>query len=149
MTKKIRTFLVMLVVTCGLCLSATNHAMAEEHKKEGAGDEEITREYYEMSPLMLPVVGDKGIIQQVSIVISLELEEDLTRDDIRPYQPRLADAFIQDLYGVLGSGFGMIRGTDVIDVRLVKKRLSTITEHVVGPEKVHDVLLQVVAQRPM
>ncbi len=147
MWNKIRTYLTMLVVACGLCLPSADMAFAAAAKEETT--DEATREYYELSPLMLPVVNDDGIVQQVSIVISLELEEDMTRDDIRPYQPRLADAFIQDLYGVLGTGFGMVRGTDVIDVRLVKKRLSTITEHVVGPEMVHDVLLQVVSQRPM
>ena len=149
MWNKIRTYLTMLVVAFGLSMTHADLAFAAKDAETEDASTEITREYYELSPLMLPVVNDDGIVQQVSIVVSLELGEDKTRDDIRPYQPRLADAFIQDLYGVLGTGFGMVRGTDIIDVRLIKKRLSTITQHVVGPEMVNDVLLQVVSQRPM
>lgn len=102
-------------------------------------------EYFEMTPLVLPVITNAGITQQVSLLVSLELPFGKT-DEIKYLEPRLADAYIQDLYGALSSGFAMT-ATDVLDVQELKERLTMVTAKVLGPEAVRQVLLQVVQQR--
>ena len=105
-------------------------------------------EYVVLDALSLPVITTKGLTQQVSLIISLEIASD-QKGEISAFKPRLADAYIQDLYGALGAGHAMMRG-NVIDVQQIKQRLTSVTGKVLGPDlKVHDVLLSVLQQRPM
>lgn len=104
-------------------------------------------EYIELKPLVLPIITESGLTQQVSMVVSIEVPYG-QKDALKPYEPRLADAYLQDLYGALGTGHAMLRG-GVIDVMAVKGRLTSVTEKVIGKEKFNSVLLQVVQQRPM
>ncbi|MFH1159028.1 MAG: hypothetical protein V1721_09170 [Pseudomonadota bacterium] len=105
-------------------------------------------EYLQLDPLSLPVITAKGLTQQVSLMVSLEVDYG-QKEKISLYKPRLTDAYIQDLYGALGTGHALMQG-NLVDVRQVKKRLSSVTERVLGTDiKVHDVLLQVVQQRRM
>lgn len=101
-------------------------------------------EYYDLMPLTVPVVTDKGLVQQVSVSVSLECAPG-KRDKIAAYRPKLMDAYLRELYGALGAGQAMIRN-DVVDVEAVKLRLTDVTERVVGPDMVSDVLLQSVHQ---
>ncbi|HYD18202.1 MAG TPA: flagellar basal body-associated FliL family protein [Patescibacteria group bacterium] len=101
-------------------------------------------EYVDMKPLVLPIITERGLTQQVSLVISLEIPYG-TKDSIKAMEPKLADAYISDLYGALGSGHGLMKGS-IIDVSAVKARLAKNTLKVLGPDKVNDVLLQVVQQ---
>ncbi|MDE1151115.1 MAG: hypothetical protein PW788_01140 [Micavibrio sp.] len=130
-----------------LTLSVTP-AMAEEAEGGGEGGKALAIkpdfEYFEMKPIILPIITDKGLTQQVSLVISLELPYG-TRDDIKPLEPKLADAYIGNLYGALGSGGVMMKG-NIIDVVAVKDRLTKETTRILGEGKVHQVLLQVVQQ---
>ena len=80
--------------------------------------------------------------------LGMEAGQKQSKKEIEEQEPRLADAYLQDLYGALGSGQAMMKGR-MIDVYAVKQRLTAVTEKVLGPDKVHDVLLQVVQQRPM
>lgn len=101
-------------------------------------------EYYDLMPLTVPVVTDKGLVQQVSVSVSLECAMG-KREKIAAYKPKLMDAYLRELYGALGAGQAMIRN-DVVDVEAVKLRLSDVTQRVVGPDLVSDVLLQSVHQ---
>lgn len=63
-------------------------------------------------------------------------------------EPKLADAYLQELYGALGNGRAFMKGK-VVDVGALKDMLSRITARVLGEEKIHDVLLQVVQQHQL
>ena len=105
-------------------------------------------EYLQLKTLTLPIISDRGVTQQVSLVISLELPYG-NKEEIAVYEPRLADAYLQDLYGALGSGRAMMKGS-LVDIQAVKERLAIITTKVLPPEKkVNSVLLQVVQQSSM
>ncbi len=137
-----------------MCMSPASPAYAEGHAGGSAGkasDPDAPHpdfEYLELDPLNLPVITTKGLTQQVSLLVSLEVDFG-TKDGIGLYKPRLTDAYIQDLYGALGAGFALIHG-NIVDVRQIKQRLTSVTARVLGPEhKVNSVLLQVVRQRPM
>lgn len=139
-----RSFVILLGFL-GMVLVAPAIAVAAESE----GGEEAAAatpdfEYLDMKPLVLPIITEKGLTQQVSLVISLEVPYG-TKDKVKAMEPKLADAYISDLYGALGTGHGLMKN-NVIDIPAIKSRLSKNTIKVLGPDKVNDVLLQVVQQ---
>lgn len=102
-------------------------------------------EYVELSPLILPVIGETGVTQTVSLVVSLEVPDAATAEEVKRLTPRLQDAYIQDMYGALSRKNSMEKG--VLQVAPLKARLNRVTTKVLGEGKVNDVLLQVVQQR--
>lgn len=138
--------LVAVIVCAMLICAAPVSAFAS-----GGGEESTAPppefEYLELKTLTLPVITDRGITQQVSMIVSLELPYG-EKAGVEAMTPRLADAFLQDLYGAFSANHDLMAG-NVINVQAVKNRLTAVTTRVLGPEKVHDVLLQVVHQRPM
>lgn len=125
-------------------LSLGSKAFAQEEKKEG---EAAGPSYIEMKPLNLPIVDDQGVSQTVSVVVSLEVADAAAAAEAEKMKPRLTDAYIQDMYGALSKKTMMEGG--VIQVIYLKDRLNKVTTKVLGEHKVKDVLLQIVAQRPV
>jgi len=103
--------------------------------------------YVHLDPLTLPVIDDNGVSSNVSIVVDLEVMDQKNADMIKKQMPRLIDAYIQDMYGVLNKRAALKGG--VVQVGMVKERLNAITKRVLGDDMVEDVLLQVVSQRAM
>ena len=101
--------------------------------------------YVELSPLLLPIVDHNGVSQVVSLVVSLEVNSEESRLMVEKLSPRLTDAYIHDLYGVLNYKAALQGG--VVQVSEVKRRLNMITTKVIGEDVINDVLLQVVSQR--
>lgn len=127
-------------------VSFVPQAYAAEEKLEKSVDKS-EYEYFEMDPLIIPVINSRGLSQQVNLIVSLEVPNG-KMPDVELYAPRLTDAYIQDLYGVLGAGYGLVNG-NVLNVNAIKQRLAAVTEKIIGDELVNDVLLQVVQQRPL
>lgn len=132
-------FRVLLVLFCMALVVPSTSFAAEDAPRVANPD----FEYVEMNPLVVPVITASGVTQQVSLIISLEVPFG-TRDAIRAKQPRLTDAYLRDLYGILGAGGLMKKG--VVDALAVKKRLVKATDKVLEPDEYKDVLLQVVQQ---
>ncbi len=118
---------------------------SKEAKKEEAKTEVAPPTYVEMKPLVLPVVDKNGVSQIISIVISLEVDDPAKAANAEALKPRLTDAYIQGMYGVLSSQSVMADG--ILQVGYIKDRLNHITTKVLGENQVKDVLLQVVQQR--
>ena len=118
----------------------------ENAKEEKEAAVVVPPSFVEMKPLVLPVVDREGVSQIISIVISLETDDPAKVEEIKMMQPRLTDAYIQGMYGVLNSQAVMADG--VLQVNYIKGKLNSITTKVMGKDKVKDVLLQVVQQRP-
>lgn len=133
------------VVLAGLTLMlAMPQAYAEESKDAPHPD----FEYVKLDPITLPVITPKGLTQQVSFVVQLEVDWG-KKDDIAPYEPRLIDAYLQDLYGAFSAGHGLMKN-NFVNVDTVKERLTSVTDKVLGPDhKVRAVLLQALQQRPL
>ena len=100
-----------------------------------------------MSPLVLPIVDKNGVSQVISLVVSIEVKDEISAKEVERLSPRLKDAYIQDMYGVLTKQAAMEGG--VVQVGYIKNRLNTVTLKVLGKDLVRDVLLQVVQQRPV
>lgn len=120
-----------------------------DEKKKSEDDAKVA--FVKMDPLTLPVVSDHGVVQIINISITLEATDAEAAKDIERFAPRLKDAYIQSMYGMLGKKgpAGVINADGVIEVNHVKERLHMITTKVLGEEKVRDVLLQSVQQRPV
>lgn len=116
----------------------------EKHAKKGHAVEPT---FVEMDPLILPIVDNSGVTQVVSLVIALEVEDKEIAKKIEALTPRLKDAYIQDMYGVLNKYAAMKGG--VIQVSTIKERLNIVTDEVLGGVGEAKVLLQVVQQRPI
>ena len=78
-------------------------------------------------------------------MVSLEVNGDSNAEYATNMIPRLKDAYIQDMYGVLNRKASLEGG--VIKVDKLKERLSRVSTEVLGKNKVNSVLLQVVNQR--
>ncbi len=115
-------------------------------EKEKGGHGEAT-EFVELDPLILPIIDAGGVTQTISLVIALEVPNSEAKAEVESLKPRLKDAYIQELYGMLHKKATMKGG--VIQVSYLKKKLSTISTEVLGEDVVSDVLLQVIEQRPM
>jgi hypothetical protein len=134
---------IAIFAICLLLLSAPVHA-------SGGGDKEAPPpefEYYQVPPVMLPVINEQGAVQQVSLAISLECPFG-KKGELALYGPRLVDAYISDLFAALGAGHVMVRG-EVVDVATLKQRLTAVTEKVLGEEgkaNMRGLLIQAVQQ---
>lgn len=122
---------------------AAHDAKADAAKGVAVAQEE----FVQLEPLILPVIDERGLSQMVSLVVSLEVPDVATAAEVKRLSPRLKDAYIQDMYGVLNRKSSMTNG--VLQVALIKDRLNKVSVEVLGKDKVNDVLLQVVQQRPL
>ena len=123
---------------------------AELDAKIKAEEEAAIKEnvrFVDIDPLILPILDGNGVSQVVSVVIAIEIPGNQEVFEIQKMSPRLKDAYIQDMYGVLNRKASMSGG--VIEVGQLKERLTKITKRILGEDKVNDVLLQVVQQRPI
>ncbi|MDY0028355.1 MAG: flagellar basal body-associated FliL family protein [Pseudobdellovibrionaceae bacterium] len=131
--------------------SVTEGDLAKQTKKELTDKEKAEADakvaFVKMDPLTLPVVNEKGIVQIINISITLEAADAEAAKEIEKFFPRLKDAYIQDMYGSLGRK-GAMNAEGIVQVNRIKERLSKITEKVIGSDKVRQVLLQSVQQRP-
>ena len=119
----------------------------KEEKKKGGGHGGGGTEFVELDPLILPIIDSSGVTQTVSLVIALEVADKDKAEEVKKLTPRLKDAYIQDMYGVLNKHAALKGG--VVQVAAVQCRLTKITTDVLGEDMVSEVLLQVVQQRPI
>lgn len=121
-----------------------DHAAAKESKKKNAHAAMV---FVEIDPLILPIIDADGINQLVSLVIVLQVHDEAQKAEVTLQMPRIKDAYIQDMYGVLNKHVALKDG--VIQVGIIKEKLGIANDRVLGEGVVQDVLLQVVQQRPI
>lgn len=139
--------LVLMLIGGALGFVYVNKAKAGDPAAADKSKFNSNSEYVELSPLVLPIIGQAGISQTISLVISIEVDSTSDAEKIQKIAPRLQDAYIQDMYGVLSSEANLTQG-GTIEVKELKKRLTKVSRNVAG-DMVSDVLLQVVSQRPI
>lgn len=113
------------------------------HGEEGGGDKPA---FVEMDPLVVPIMDNDGIAQIISMAITIEVAGEDGAQKVRDLKPRIKDAMIQNMYGMLNQQAALNNG--VIKVDYVKRRLNDVTAKVMGEGVVKDVLLQMVQQNP-
>jgi len=118
---------------------------AEKYAKLSAEELAKNLRFVKLTPIILPIIDNSGVSQVVTLVVSLEVNGDSNAEYATSMIPRLKDAYIQDMYGVLNRKASLEGG--VIKVDELKERLSRVSTEVLGKNKVNSVLLQVVNQR--
>ncbi|HEY0901545.1 MAG TPA: flagellar basal body-associated FliL family protein [Micavibrio sp.] len=118
------------------------HAAAKDVKKEHNPEHMA---FVQMDPLVLPIIDADGISQMVSLVIVLQVGDEKQKASVEGQMFRIKDAYIQDMYGSLNKHVAVKDG--VLQVDILKKKLSAANDRVLGEGVVSDVLLQVVQQR--
>ena len=103
--------------------------------------------YVRFNPVQLPLIGDSGIDQVIDIIVALEVADKEAGDRVIAMAPRINDAILQDLYGVLHTRRIMRGG--IVDVTAIKLRIVTVAQGVMGEGVVIDALVQGVAQHPL
>ncbi len=126
-----------------LCLAFPAHDASAAEEKKSAN----VAEYIKMDPLLLPIIDDDGVQQVVSMVVTIEVDGISNADKVKAMRPRLADAYIQNMYGILNKHAALKGG--IIQVAMLKERLNKVTSDVVGHDMGAEVLIQVVQQRPI
>ncbi len=124
-------------------------AYASQKAREKAGvlakEEAKKLEFVKLDPIILPIIDANGVSQVVTLVVSLEVDSPEKAEYVAKLVPRLKDAFIQDMYGVLNRKASMDGG--VVKVDQLKERLNRVSKRILGENKTNGVLLQVVNQR--
>jgi flagellar basal body-associated protein FliL len=140
--RNVFAFLFLVTAVVLLSMGAAHAGGSKAEAVEGAFH------YVELAPFMLPIVDDNGVSQVVNLVVALEVLNVESADKVRYLQPKLTDAFIMDMYGMLNYHAATSGGA--LQVGDIKARLNELSDEVMGDsESVHDVLLQVVQQRPI
>ena len=127
--------------------ASAGEEVADAHEEKAESGHGEAAAFVELDPLILPIIDNDGVHQVVSMVVAIEVADAPTADKVKAMSPRLKDAFIQDMYGALNEHAALKGG--VIQVTAIKKRLNEVTNKVLGEGVAHDVLLQVVQQRPI
>ena len=145
---KIAILLVLVVLLVGGGAAAYVLYFAESDEAaaaEAEHDPDAPPVYVEFNPIMLPVIGDDGIEQFFSLLITLEVADADDADRVIAMAPRLNDAHLTALYGSLNAED--ITDDGVLDLRQVKRRLINVSNQVLGADIVRDALIQTVSQR--
>lgn len=138
--------------------AAGEHAAAEEKagdEASGAGhagdhakaDAHQPYPFVEFEPLIVPVIDESGVSQVISLVIAVEVMNGFDVAKVQAMAPKLKNAYIQDMYGILNRHASLQGG--VLEIERVKERLNAISQRIMGENIVHGVKLQVVQQRPV
>lgn len=121
--------------------------MEKELHGKNALEEAKEVKFVNLDPFILPIIDNYGVSQVVTLVVVLEANGEEAAAKAKSLAPRLKDAYIQDMYGVLNRKASLEGG--VIKVDQLKSRLNRVTSQVLGENQINDVLLQVVQQKPI
>lgn len=137
-------FLALTTVATAVVLTHGRAMAAEEGASEEGGESagsvmkkalpdwfnRQSREYFTMPPFVIPVVDDKAVTRQVTMMVTIETMGMDNKEKIVANHRRLQDVFLRDIYGVLA-----FRRSDdqSYDTDVIKTRLQRVGEQVVGP----------------
>ena len=131
-----------LILCAALLLLGAGRAAAED-----APPAQAEPVYVELVPMALPVLDGDRIQQVLQFTVTVEVENEKAAQHIVESKPRLADAFIQNLYGALDQR--RLMDGKVLDVARLKDELARISTGVLGENAFRAILIQKVTQRMM
>jgi len=97
--------------------------------------------------MILPIVGDDGAEQIVTLLIDLQVKDYSVSEKIRQKMPRVQDTILRSLYGGLGDG--SLRQGDQVDIVKIKGKIRAAIDASMGEKVIDDVLIQAVGQRTL
>lgn len=118
--------------------------------EESAGSAPVAEEpavdpsYVDMSNLAIPIIRNRRIEKHILLRITLEMVDEDAKEDVKPFLPRIKDAFIKDMYDYYSY---QPPGQTGIDTDVIKKRLKAAGERLVGKGAIRNVLIQAAFER--
>lgn len=88
--------------------------------------------------LIVPVVQDREVKKQAEMILRLEVPHE-KKEVVAQHLPRLQNAYLQELMSFLPIH---LRDSDKLDQAVVRRRLTALSERVLGPGMVKDVLIE-------
>jgi flagellar protein FliL len=123
-----------------------DHATAEAAPAEGGHGSAAKALFVDVGEIIVPVYSRDGQDKLMVVRMELEVGEVMSVEEVRYMLPRLRDAYIGTLSTLAG------RGELVEESRrnaTIKRALKLASDRVLGPDAIHDVLLQRAWQQPM
>lgn len=98
--------------------------------------------FVDVEPLNIPVFHEDRVATTVQIQLKLEAIGEENEKEIIRLLPRIADAFLRDMHAFIPR---LLKKEQQIKVPILKKRLQIISERLVGPNLIHNILVQSVS----
>lgn len=112
----------------------------EAADSEAAAEEEFVPPIFvALEPITVPIIRDGQLSHHVQVDITLEVASEEARLLVVEEMPRLRDAFIAQLHGLLPLRRGTAEG---FQPDYYKPRLMQVSEQILGPGQVQAILIQ-------
>lgn len=131
----------------GAAVQTADAQPAESGHKKIVEDPKNPLPVVELSPMTIPVIDRDGVSQVVSMIVSVQAVDGPAADKVKYNEPRLKNAYLQEMYGILNRYAALKGGVLAIDT--LKEHLNKASEKVLGQDIVNDVVLEVVQQHPV
>ena len=115
-----------------------NAAQDGEDDEQNAPKGEAPR-FVDLEPLVIPIFQDQKVATTIQITVKLETLGSKNEAIINKLLPRLADAYLRDLYAFVPR---LLRKTERVDVFAIKARMQLVSDKIAGPGVVDGVLIQ-------
>jgi Flagellar basal body-associated protein len=115
----------------------------EQPKKEEPPPK-VPTSFVRLPPLVVPAIGSHKVDQFVTVVVTLEVVADKV-PLVQAYQPKVFDKLLTTLYGAVDDK--SVLAGNLVNIPVVKEKLTAAAAKVVGDGVVQNVLIQVVTQR--
>jgi flagellar FliL protein len=120
----------------------------EEVAVEGQ-EEQMVRDddtlFVDMEPLVIPVYQGDKVAATVQIQVKLETIGSENKAKLQHIMPKISDLFIRDLHTLIPH---LLKQEEQIDVLIIKQRLKLISDKLIGPDLIQNVLGQSVIDTP-
>ena len=120
----------------------------EEVAVEGQ-EEQMVRDddtlFVDMEPLVIPVFQGVKVAATVQIQVKLETIGSENKAKLQHIMPKISDPFIRDLHTLIPH---LLKQEERIDVLIIKQRLKLISDKLIGPDLIQNVLVQSVIDAP-
>lgn len=101
--------------------------------------------FVDMEPLVIPIFRGDRVAATIQIQVKLETIGEENKAKLQHVLPRISNLFITDLHTFLPR---MLKKVERLDVLIIKQRLKLISDLLVGPELIQNVLVQSVIDTP-
>ena len=98
--------------------------------------------FIDVEPLNIPVFHEDRVAATVQIQLKLEAIGEENEEEIIRLMPRISDAFLRDMHAFIPR---LLKKEERINVVIIKKRLQIISERLVGPNLINNILVQSVS----
>lgn len=98
--------------------------------------------FIDMDPLVIPVFAEDRVIAAIQIQLKLETKGLANERHLNTIKPRIADAFLRELYSFIPR---LVQKGSQLDVLAIKRRLQMVGDKVAGPGAISSVLVQSVS----